>query len=139
MSINLETDIMKNLKYPDFTLLFTLVCMALMSCSDCVTDEKREMEDIDLSSFDRSLWQEKEGMDYPNRCGMYPDILYDSSLRGASKDEILELMGLPDRFQENHFYYRIDQQRLGVWPLHTTTLVIKFDEDDLVEWIKIHR
>ncbi len=96
------------------------------------------MESIDLTSFDRSLWQEKEGKDYPYRCALYPDILFNSSLRGASKDEILELMGLPDRFQDNYFYYRIDQQRLGLWPLHTTTLVIKF-HNDAVEWIKIHR
>jgi hypothetical protein len=59
-------------------------------------------------------------------------------LDSLRKDEILDLLGQPDKIDGNYLFYRIAQQRLGFWPLHTKTLVIKFYEDSTVEWIRIH-
>lgn len=80
----------------------------------------------------------KDGKDYPFRDRMLNDILYSDTVRSQNKDEILELLGKPDRINENYLYYMIAQKRIGSWPLHTKTMVIMLSDDNSVEWIKIH-
>ena len=69
---------------------------------------------------------------------MLDDILYSDLIRSLGKDEILELLGEPDRSNDGYLYYTISQKRLVIWPLHTKTLVIKLTGDNNVDWIKIH-
>lgn len=90
-------------------------------------------------AFAKSKWTTREGKDYPYREKMVNDILYNDTIRTLKKDEILALLGEPtyDRKDTNYLYYMIDQKRLGPWPLHTTSMVIKFSGNE-VEWIKIH-
>ena len=88
--------------------------------------------------FNKKKWCTKEGSDYPYRELMLNDVLYNDSLRTLEKDEIVELLGKPDRINNEYLYYTIDQKRIGLWPLHTKTLVIKFSKDNLIDWMKIH-
>lgn len=89
-------------------------------------------------SFDRDLWLTKEGQDYPFRAQMLKDVVYNDTIRMLKKKEILSLLGDPDREQDNHFYYTISQKRIDLWPIHTATMVIKFIDEETIEWIKIH-
>lgn len=89
-------------------------------------------------SFDQAKWKEKDGKDYPFRDRMLNDIVYNDTVRSRNKEQILDLLGEPDRTNENYLYYMIAQRRLGFWPLHTKSLVIKFSDDNTVDWIKIH-
>ena len=88
--------------------------------------------------FDQEKWSIKEGADYPYRENMLHDVVYNDTIRTLNSTEILDLLGAPDRRNENYLYYRIVQKRLGLWPVKTKTMVIKLAEDDTVEWIKIH-
>ena len=88
--------------------------------------------------FDKTKWRVKEGLDYPNRDQMLNSIVYNDTVRALNKDEILDLLGEPDRRNDGHLYYMISQRRLGFWPLHTKTLVIKLLGDNTIDWIKIH-
>ena len=89
-------------------------------------------------TFDKTKWRVKEGLDYPNRDQMLNSIVYNDTVRALNKDEILDLLGEPDRRNEGYLYYLISQRRLGFWPLHTKTLVIKLSGDNTIDWIRIH-
>lgn len=79
----------------------------------------------------------KEGADYPYRDPMLKAFVYNDTVRNLEIREILDLLGEPDRQTEGYFYYTVSQKRIGSWPLHTKSLVIKFSNDS-IEWIKIH-
>lgn len=98
----------------------------------CVQEPEKE------TRFDRSKWLVKEGKDYPYRPEMLKDVVYNDTVRSLSKEEVLKLFGEPDRSQDNHLYYRIDQTRFWNWPMHTQTMVIRINEKDSIDWIKIH-
>ncbi len=113
------------------------------ACFSCNTtreeDSENEGKTAELEmAFDKTKWEDKEGKDYPFRERMLNDILYSDTVRSQSKDGVLELLGKPDRINENYLYYMIAQKRIGSWPLHTKTLVIKLTDNNTVEWIKIH-
>ena len=80
----------------------------------------------------------KEGAIYPFRDQMVDAVLYSDTLRKLNKVELLEWLGKPDREQENHLYYTIRENRLGLWTLQLKSLVVKIDKEDSVEWIKLY-
>lgn len=88
--------------------------------------------------FDKTKWGLKEGQDYIYRNQMLDDIVYNDTIRLLNKDEIINLLGNPDRTNEVYLYYLITQKRLGSWPLHTKTMVVKLSDDNSIDWIKIH-
>lgn len=88
--------------------------------------------------IDRKKWNVKDGSDYPYRELMLNDILYNDTIRSFKREDIIDLLGDPDRINENHPIYTIFQKRLWKWPLHTKTMVIKLSSDNSVEWIKVH-
>ncbi len=89
-------------------------------------------------TFDKTKWRAKEGLDYPNRDQMLNSIVYNDTVRALNEDEILDLLGEPDRKNDGYLYYMISQRRLVFWPLHTKTMVVKLSENNTIAWIKIH-
>jgi len=109
----------------------------------CSTEKKEKSglidhEAISETTFDKTKWRVKEGLNYPYRDQMLNSIAYNDTVRALNKDEILDLLGAPDRRNDGYLYYMISQRHLGFWPLHTKTLVIKLSEDSTIDWIKIH-
>ena len=66
------------------------------------------------------------------------NIVDERGLRDLKRDEILELLGEPTRVDTNYLFYRVSQKRLGLWPIHTKSMVIQLAEDSTVNWVKIH-
>ena len=91
------------------------------------------------SEFDKNRWLVKEGQDYPYRNQMLEDLMSHPELRKFDKEQVLDLLGNPDRVDSLYLFYRIDQDRLGPWPLHTTTLVIKLSGDSTLNKVMIHK
>jgi len=121
-----------------FTTLL-LICI-LLSCnteSDTKPSKTEELQETTIA-FDKIKWKEKKGFNYPHREEMLDHILYNDDFRKLNESEVLEMLGEPDRINESHLYYQITQKRLGIWPLHTKTMVIKFGEDEVMEWIRIN-
>ena len=119
--------------------LFLLVLL----CFACGQENERKADTPELNepkevTFDQVKWSTKKGLDYPHQESMYQDVLYSDEIRQMNEGEVLKLLGKPDRVNENHIYYQISQRRLGIWPLHTRALVIKFDVNKKVEWIKMN-
>ncbi len=121
--------------------LCTLFAICLLLACSAENDKKSESEDhlqMVQVDFDESKWKTKQGWDYPYREQMLNDILYNDDFRKLKSSEVLKLLGEPDRVNENFMYYQISQKRLILWPLHTRTMVIKFREDESIEWIKMN-
>jgi hypothetical protein len=122
------------------TLLITL---SFLICFGCQPEKEgkpkqEERESVSEMTFDKSKWAVKEGGDYPYRDQMVNDVLYNDTIRSLNGEEILGLLGKPDRINEGHLYYRITETSLGFWTLHAKTLVIKLSADNSIEWIKLH-
>ena len=97
-------------------------------------------EDTSVDSvFNRSKWHFKDGEQYPYRAQMLDDLVYNDTVRNLSKDQLLALLGPPDRTNEEYLYYLVSQRKLLTWPLHTRSLVIKLRDDDSIDWMKIHQ
>ena len=114
----------------------------LLCAYACSSDKKSKSDLIEQGieseiKFDKSKWRSKEGADYPFRDPMLKDLIYNDTVRMLTENEILNLLGEPDRSTDGHLYYMIAQKRIGSWPLHTKSLVIKFS-NDTIEWMKIH-
>ena len=118
-----------------FTLAFSFACT-----NDRAPYTEGMISPESEMAFDQEKWQMKEGKDYPYREKMLNTILYNDSIRSLSKSEILVLLGKPSYYREDKSYlhYRIKEQRLFSWKLHTQTMVIKLTEQDSIEWIKVH-
>ena len=120
-----------------------MYCISFVCCLSCSSNREENAEDEKNTPdnemvFDKAKWRAKDGEDYPFRDRMLNDIIYNDTVRSQNKDEILDLLGEPDRINENYLYYMIAQKRLGSWPLRTKTMVIKLSDDNTIEWIKIH-
>jgi len=116
----------------------------LLLCGFACSNDKKSKSDIEEQGkeseiqFDKSKWSSKDGADYPFRDQMLNDLIYNDTVRMLDENEILNLLGEPDRSTDGYLYYMIAQKRLGSWPLHTKSLVIKFSNDSTIEWMKIH-
>jgi hypothetical protein len=101
------------------------------------TESSTEIPQSEMK-FDMEKWKTKDGSKYPYRNKMFIDVVYNDTIRSLNKEEIVEMLGDPDRTNENHLYYIVDEKHIGVWPLSTKSMVIKFSDDDKIDWIKIH-
>lgn len=121
------------------TPLISIILLCCIACGSREDNAGKENEEISSPLvFDEAKWKTKEGEDYPYRDRMLNDVLYNDTVRTLGKDEILDLLGKPDRINENHLYYQIAQKRIASWPLHTKSMVIKLSGEDSIEWIKVH-
>ncbi len=119
-----------------------LLILLLPFCLAC-KDTRQEESDTSKGAkqekvFDETKWKIKKDRDYPHRDNMLEDLIRNDSIRKFRKDEVLNLLGEPDRMDNNYLFYMITQKRIGFWPLHTKTLVIKLYEDSTINWMKIH-
>ena len=125
--------------------LFLITCIAFNACTQQKKDtkeiDKMEIEQVAADEsipFDEEKWKFKEGRRYPFRDKMLPNMVFNEELRSLRSDEIVEVLGEPERIDNNHYFYRIDDNKIGAWTLHSKTLVIKYDKDSTLVWMKIH-
>lgn len=125
--------------------LAVLMLCLLVPCFACkpdLTEKTKHESDIvkSDSTFNPVKWKTKEGDDYPYRSEMLDDIVYNDTIRSLNRKEILDLLGEPSYYREdkNFLHYEIAQKRLGSWPLSTKVMIVKFLDDNTIDWIKIH-
>lgn len=79
-------------------------------------------------AFDKSSWDRKTGRDYPHRDSLLRFLMDSDTLRPMNEEEVIRMLGAPDRQHENYLYYLIEQDRIiNFWPLHSKFLVIVLD------------
>ncbi|WP_430901434.1 MULTISPECIES: hypothetical protein [unclassified Paraflavitalea] len=90
-------------------------------------------------AFDSIKWKESDGPDFPNRIWMLKDLMDHHDLHGVTKDSLLRDLGEPTRADKDYLFYQVKQERIGSFPLHTITLVIKLGPDSLVQKVMVHK
>lgn len=106
--------------------------MFIIFLVSCKTETK------DTVKFEKAKWVMQENNDYPHRNAMLHDLVYNVPLKGLHCDSLINLLGAPTRIDSSYLFYRVEQKRIGFFPLHTRTLVIKMAADSTVAWRKIH-
>ena len=114
-----------------------LLILPLLFCFGCMGGGEDKFEATEVP-FNEAKWKTKKGRDYPFRDRMLGDLMSDEKIRELKSNEILNLLGKPARTDSSYLFYMITQKRIGFWPLHTKSLVIKFSEDSTINWMKIH-
>ncbi len=111
----------------------TLFLLCFLGCKSG-SNEKLEK----LEKFDKVKWANGDGQHYPYRDAMLKDLMTNYVLPGVKRDSVLNMLGTATRVDNNYLFYRIAQERLGFFPIHTKSLVIKFAGDSTIEWVRIH-
>ncbi len=112
-------------------ILVALCCVGFLAC-------RNNDSSIGSTTFEQEKWSVKDGEFYPNRQSMLPELLSRDTLKTLKKEGIIELLGEPDRIDNNHLFYNVARTEVFSLPMHTRSLVIKLKDDDSVEWVKIH-
>ncbi len=122
-------------------VLLLLSTMLFCSCAheDSHSKNNRTKTPFEIEvEFDPVQWKTKEGTSYPNRKRMLHAVLYSDSLRTLNHKELINALGTPDRNENKHLYYLIEKKNIGIFTLTERTLVVKINDMDRVEWIKLH-
>ncbi|MEW5675252.1 hypothetical protein ABGT15_02960 [Flavobacterium enshiense] len=115
-----------------------LIPLLIITCFGCGKETKADSnKNTNQIVFERQKWLEK-GEDYNYREKMIPNLIASDTLKKLNKTGIIQLLGKPDRIDNNHLFYRISQKHIGLLPFQIKTLVIKMSNDSVVEWVKIH-
>jgi len=113
-----------------FKNILILTLLILFACKS-----KTETKEV----FDKTRWQATEGNIHPHRNKMFDDLMQKRPWVGKNQQQVLQILGQPDRSTPGYIYYTVKQEFVVEhFPMHTKSLVIKFGADSLVEWAKIH-
>jgi len=118
-------------------IILLIVIIGFISCKE----EKETVESLQketIIELNKVNWNKKEADDYLYRELLIDSVIENKELRSLGQNELLNVLGEPNRMENNHLYYTISQKKLGFWPLNQKTLVIKYSENDTITWIKIH-
>ena len=115
-----------------------VIIILLISGNDSVINSVMVEDPAEEISFDQKKWNVRKGWGFAHRNAMLNDLVSDPEIRKLNKQQILSLLGPPKREDGNYLFYMIDQKRALVLPMHTKSLVIKFTDQDSIEWMKIH-
>ncbi len=116
---------------------FKSILLFLVIFSVSCSSNKQEAEKA-AGKFDKQQWAEQYDSEFIYRQDMIDDLVTHYLLHGMKQDSVLRLLGEPDRTDNGHLFYKISQKKLGFFPLSTKTLVIKFRQDQTLEWRKVH-
>lgn len=122
------------MKFKYLLIISLLICIFSISCKN----KKVENEQL---KFDKVRWSVKQDEAYPYRNNMLKDFIDNYTIKGLSYNQIISMLGQPDRIENGHLYYSVYKKYLGNFPvpLNTKTLVVKLTKDSTVEWRKIHQ
>lgn len=123
----------KNWKWLLPLLLFLLFCIAITNSILNVRNRETELG----IPFDKTKWETKQNSDYPFRNKIVKELMNNDTLKRLKKEQIINMLGQPDREDNGYLFYTIAQERLGFFPLHTKTLVIKLS--DSTNAVMIHQ
>lgn len=120
-------------------IVLTLIFISTISCKNDVDGNNADNPEPQAEiAFNQKKWQIKNENDYPYRKDMISHLIASDTIKTLNKAGIIDLLGQPDRIDNDHLFYQIDQKRIASWPISTKTLVIKMENDEVVEWVKIH-
>ena len=91
-----------------FLIVFLSLCF--LSCKKEDRTETDKKETIPVAVFDKIKWKTKENRDYPYRDKMLDYLMTSDTLKKLKKEEVLNLLGQPDRIDSAYLFYRINNK-----------------------------
>ena len=132
------------LTYRNFMTLVVWISLSVLFIGTGCTGDNSDRSDLAVEEnsipFDKIKWSIKDGKNYTYRSQMMDAIVYGDTIRSLKKKAILDQLGKPDyyRTDSSYLHYRISEKSVGSFTLKTKTVIIKLNEEEGVEWIKIH-
>ena len=115
-----------------------IICLIAASALLIFLSCKDNKEENPKKTFDKELWKAKDtDGNYSFRDEMLDNLVYKVKLKGLTKQEVITMLGEPDRTNEDYLYYEVLSKEVGAIPFSKKFLVIKLDKNDTVEWRKI--
>ena len=109
---------------------FLFVFMLMMAIiAGCTSKQK----------FDRTGWNDGDGIDFPKRYLMVDDLLATHKLVGLKFNNVVGLLHYPDRFSYDSlsFHYEITRKMSGIDTLYTKNLVFTMSKDSVIKSAKV--
>ncbi len=116
--------------------LVILLIVFVLACADD-KPPKNQPPAIE-ETFTSQGWKQVVDGEFPNREKMLGSLMASDTLRGMNRGDILELLGDPLREENNHMFYRIREDKIGLMTLRTRTLVIAL-KDGKAQRILVHQ
>ncbi|MGB0896440.1 MAG: hypothetical protein ACPGU9_01640 [Flavobacteriaceae bacterium] len=117
---------------------YCLVLCVILFLTSCKNQDENS-SDKQLIEFNKEKWLIQDGYTYPHRDGMLPVLFANDTLKTLQRDAIYQILGKPNRTDNNYLFYTVSQRRIGFFPLHTKTLVIKLQGKDSLNKVMIHK
>ena len=115
-----------------------IICIMAASLVLCCLSCQDNRDENPKKAFDKELWNAKDGDDnYSHRDEMLDNLVYNVKLKGLTKEEVITMLGEPDRTNNEYLYYEVLVKEIVAFPLHKKFLVLKLAKDNTVEWRKI--
>ena len=115
-----------------------IVLILLFSCSNKPKEESKPIKNKSQTAFDSKKWKLKLDKDYPWRSLMTDALLYSDTLRVMSKEQVLDVLGQPDRIDNNYLFYTVSESRFVLFVLNQKTLVVVLSEDGSKNKVMLH-
>ena len=104
----------------NFVILFVVLLLGLNSCTKEIP-------------FEKEKWLIKEDFEYPYREKMITDLLDKHNLKGFSYQQIVDLLGEPDKTMPSTVTYPIRQDYgTDIDPIYSKYLEFRLDQDSVV-------
>lgn len=118
-------------------ILLLLLLLSFFACKK-EPDNTSDIVPGQEMAFDKEKWKIKNDAAYAYRDKMLNDLIQNRQLKQLKKQEVVALLGEPDRTDSLYLFYTIYQKRISFFPLHTKSMVVKLKTNDSVDWVKIH-
>lgn len=111
----------------------TLFALALITLSACSRPQK----------FTREAWSYSDGLNFPSRDNILPDLLASHPLKGLSHYQLQQLLGTPQQSDDSKFIYTYEIENTGYRynpkkkPVHIKNLLVYFNKDSIVTGTKV--
>jgi len=112
-----------------FCRLLTVLVVITMALSACGKKAK----------FDRKIWNDGDGLSFPERDAMLEDLLKNHKLKGLSYKQAIQLLHEPQRnsYTDKSFQYEIIRKMDGLDTVFAKTLTLYLSKDSIVTDFKV--
>lgn len=119
---------MKSLKY-------ILILMNLLG--SCKSNDSKTPKEPEVVRFDKIKWHQKDDQGYTYRDKMANDLITRRTLDGLKRDDVTNLLGDPDRNEQNYLFYELREEKAYGFMLNKKVMLVYIGADSVVENVSV--
>ncbi len=117
------------------SLTYILILMTLLSSCKC--NNSQAPKEPDVVRFDKIKWQQKDDQGYTYRDKMAGDLITSKTLDGLKRADVLNLLGNPDRNEQNYLFYELLEEKAYGFSLNKKVMLVYIGADSVVENVSV--